>query len=213
MAKTKKSQKNHKNSQTRFAEKIIDALPLLIVGAILVTVLVSIGLSYYDKHQQQKATDAAEQKLLTEGLSEAGTLFDGLKNSLQSKGIAGEVTRDTYCYHASRKFEVGPLYCAQRLDIVAESSTDEQTLRDFALIYSQIKEYPLFSFVSDETIRSFDQSGRIFYYQGDKKIIGCSVDFTGYGGSFGNENSQNTYDISIRCLGGDFVEPIYPLND
>lgn len=68
-----------------------------------------------------------------------------------------------------------------------------------------------FGFISNKTILSFDKDDRIYYHQGNKATIGCSVDFTAYGSNFKNDNSKSTYDVSVNCLGGDFNKPIYPM--
>lgn len=191
----------------------IDRLKSLLLG-IIVFLLFLISWQIIAYHQRKEDIANKHQVQLTQELNQAGLNLNEIEMNIIRNGVAGQTTKSHYCYHASRKFEKEPIYCVQKLDILATNATDDRIIEDFSAISNILNNNAPLAPKKVVELSSFDTNGRIFQYLSpahDSSIINCSMTFNGNSSSFRNTNNRNNYEVSIECLGGDFIKNIYPM--
>lgn len=209
MAKTKNVKKKNYKKGNKNKQLVLSAFVLSLF-------IIICTWQFIANYQHKQEIKNAYQAQITRNTNNAGVELDKIEAELKNSGIVGKTERTNYCYHASREWEEGPIYCTQKLDIIADYASDVQILSDFAVISNLMGRTVLLNYVKNSEIGSYDEKNRIYKYFGKNQSpnqIGCSVIFYGNNSMFGNYSTNNHYEINVDCTSGDFDKPIYPLKD
>lgn len=140
-----------------------------------------------------------DQKLLLEDLEKSSEILDGIVNDFKKDLPVLDPVRHEYCYRASRKFEEGPIYCGQSVEIQVKNlskTTYAEHVNYFKKYFEKNEEL---SFKKNDSFKN-----NVGYYaKTNHKNGGCSVIIM-------PEARYLDYDLQIECLSSEFDSFIYP---